>query len=86
MVNYTSEMKKLGFYIFHYVLLELASKEEIGRRLIILRVWNIISMKFLLFFIHSSYWMEDTKFMQNVKSVVSLESITRVCFCGKSLY
>ena len=46
------EAKKLGFLLFHCVLLELASNEGKNHQLIILHVCNFISSEFFLFIIH----------------------------------
>ena len=48
------EAKKLGFLTFYYVLLALASQDEIQPCSIIHHVWNIISSEFHLFSIHAS--------------------------------
>ena len=48
------EMKKLGFRMFHYVLVVFASQKERRQQLIILHVRNIIFTMFLLFSFHSS--------------------------------
>ena len=45
--------KKLGFLMFHCMLLALACQKEKGDSLIILRVWNNVSCEFILFSIHS---------------------------------
>ena len=49
------------------MLLELASKEERRKQLIVLHVGNITFSEFLLFSSHSSWWMQDTKFWKNVQ-------------------
>ena len=50
----------------HCVLLALANQKERRHRLIILRVWNIISTKFILFSMHSLCLMQDAKSRRNV--------------------
>ena len=65
----TQRLKKLGFLIFHCVLLALAIQKEKTQRLIIIRVWNTFLSEFLLFSIHSLCWKQDVKSGQNIQAL-----------------
>ena len=55
--------------MFYCMLLALASQKERKQRLIILHVLNTILDEFLPFYVHSSCWMQDAKFGQNIRAL-----------------